>query len=341
MAEKTDGGGLRVVLGTMTFSGQTNKADATTMMKAFAASPLSLETPELDTARMYGGGNTEVLLGEILAEEKEVAGKVSLATKANPFLDSTLTAAGTTSQCDATLAALRTKGVDVFYLHAPDPAVSIEETLQAVQNLFEAGKFKRFALSNFTAWETVWIHGYMKSKNWVVPTIYQGMMNAITRKTNEELLPALRRLGMAFYAYNPLAGGMLTGKHSRQSQQTDGRFNGGTVWGKIYQGRFMQEKQFDALDIVLKACKSAGDISPAEAALRWMMHHSGLSSAYGDGIIIGASKIHHFEANMAALSQGPLPDTVVKAYDEAWELCRPIAPAFSRGVAGSGAAKYA
>lgn len=327
---------VRVVLGTMTFAGQTDKDSAMQMIRAFADSPLSKAAPELDSARMYGGGKTEELIGELMAENAEDFSACALATKANPFMDNTLTAEGTTAQLDATLGALKTNAVDVFYLHAPDAAVAIEETLQAVQDAFEAGKFKRFAVSNFTAWETVWVHNYMKSKGWVVPVIYQGMMNAITRRVEDDLFPALRRLGMAFYAYNPLAGGMLTGKHTRESAKESGRFNGGTVWGKIYQQRFMQQKQFDALETIMPACEAAG-IPAAEAALRWMMHHSPLDGTKGDAVIIGASKMGHFEQNLAALAKGPLPASVVAAYDQGWDMCRDCAPNFSRGYSGGGA----
>lgn len=305
------------------------------MLRAFVASPLSKENPEIDSARMYCAGKTEYLLGEILTEDPTLLSSMSLATKVNPFFSSSLLPDDVQEQCDATLAALQGAPVDVFYLHAPDANVEIEDTLTKVQELYEAGKFKRFALSNYTAWETVWIHNFMSSKGWVVPCIYQGMMNGITRKTNEEILPALKRLNMSFYAYNPLAGGMLTGKHQRGADAGDGRFNGETPWGKIYQQRFMQEKQFEAMDLILQACAASGDIPPAEAALRWMMYHSGLSGARGDAIIIGASKVEHFDANMSALAAGPLPQEVVDAYDKGWELCRPVAPAYSRGYSGS------
>jgi aryl-alcohol dehydrogenase-like predicted oxidoreductase len=135
---------VRVVLGTMTFAGQTDKESALRMVRKFAASPLSLTTPELDSARMYCGGQTEELLGEVLAElgtEKDSEDgepPCAVATKANPFMDNTLTAEGVTAQLDATLRALQPAGsVDVFYLHAPDAAVAIEETLEAVQAAFE------------------------------------------------------------------------------------------------------------------------------------------------------------------------------------------------------------
>ena len=233
---------------------------------------------------------------------RECKGRFSLASKANPFMHYTLTAEGMTSQLDQSLASLRlTQGLDIFYLHGPDANVNIEETLGAVQAAFEAGKFKRLALSNFTAWETCWIHMYMKQKGWVVPEIYQGMYNAITRSVEAELFLCLRRLGMVFFAYNPLAGGMLTGKHKRGGDTGAGRFTNDTPWGKIYQQRFMQEKQFDAVDVLKEACAAAGDIALAEASLRWLRYHSKLGGS--DGIIIGASSIRHYEQNMLSLSK--------------------------------------
>lgn len=197
----------------MTFSGQTNKADARTMLNAFALSPLA--TPgatlaQIDSARMYGAGKTEVLIGEILSEDEELRARIHVASKAHPFMGSVLSTASVNEQANGSLASLQADSVDLWYLHGPCAKTPIEETLAAVQTLFEAGKFTRFGLSNFTAWETVWIHGYMEKKGWVVPQVYQGMLNVTTRAVVPALFPALRRLGMKFNAYNPLAGGMLT-----------------------------------------------------------------------------------------------------------------------------------
>eukprot|EP00613_Pedinella_sp_CCMP2098_P037957 CAMPEP_0171803702 /NCGR_PEP_ID=MMETSP0991-20121206/73642_1 /TAXON_ID=483369 /ORGANISM="non described non described, Strain CCMP2098" /LENGTH=273 /DNA_ID=CAMNT_0012415873 /DNA_START=239 /DNA_END=1056 /DNA_ORIENTATION=- len=262
----------------MTFGGQTPKADVVEIIEAFTTKYPSLvgPTPEIDTARMYVNGETERLLGEIIAEAPPSKG-LSVASKANPFFKESLSTAGLASQLDASLAALQMEQIDIFYLHAPDAHVDIEETLEAVQEAFAAGKFKRFALSNFAAWEVVWVHGFMKAKHWVVPSIYQGMLNGITRKALEELLPALRRCGMSFYAYNPLAGGLLTGKHNRDAATTKkktteksnlpagGRFTGDTYTGRMYQGRFMQEEQFLALDVVLEACGAAATAAASTA----------------------------------------------------------------------------
>ena len=158
----------------------------------------------------------------------------------------------------------------------------------------------------------------------------------MTRTVETELFPCLRRLGMAFYAYNPLAGGMLSGKHSRDSKDSrrGGRFRDDTKWGKIYQERFMSDAHFTGMGIIRKACEKE-NVSCVNAALRWMKHHSKLSD--GDGIIIGASKMEHFSANVSALDEGKLPDSVVQAYEKAWKLIEDAhaVPKFSRGYSGS------
>ena len=115
-------------------------------------------------------------------------------------------------------------------------------------------------------------------------------MNPLTRDSSENLLPALRRLGMGFNLYNPLAGGLLTGKHAAiigDDSAPTGRFSG-LGMSEMYRKRFMRDEYFEATAAALAACAKEG-IPPAEAALRWCMHHADLNAA--DGIIIGVSKL--------------------------------------------------
>jgi len=338
----------KIVLGTMTFGfdkAQTPKALATEMMKIFRESHES-GTPEYDSARMYQNGDTEKVIGEICKENPDLGQpNCSYSSKANAFPthNKSLSAESVKAQCQESIDAFGFSPINIFYLHGPDVKANIEETLQAVQELYAEGKFKEFGISNFTAWETALVHSHMASKKWVVPTVYQGMYNAIARGVEEELFPCLRRLNMRFYAYNPLAGGVLSGKYLAATENkeegksldvNEGRFNKNTVWGKIYQDRFMKNEQIAAIDTLRAPCETAG-ITMAQASLRWILHHSQLKGECGDRLIIGASKIGHFTANMAALKQGPLPEEVVKAFGEAWEKAKAVSPAWSRGYSGS------
>jgi len=338
----------KIVLGTMTFGfdkAQTPKALALEMMQIFQESQKD-GIPEYDSARMYGNGDTEKVLGEIIKENPGLGRPhCSYSTKANAFPthNKTLTAESVKGQCQETIDAFGFSPIDIFYLHGPDIKTDIAESLKAVQELYEEGKFKEFGLSNFTAWETAIIHAEMTAKKWVVPTVYQGMYNAIARRVEVELFPCLRRLNMRFYAYNPLAGGVLSGKYLTVQEKTeegkaheinDGRFNKNSIWGQIYQDRFMKNEQIAAVATLRAPCESAG-VTMVQASLRWMLHHSQLKGECGDRLIVGASKLNHFTANMAALTQGPLPDELVKAFEELWVKAAPVCPEWSRGYSGS------
>jgi aflatoxin B1 aldehyde reductase len=341
----------RVILGTMTFGGVTNPEDATTMILDFCDSDKWKELardgddPMLDSAIMYQNGKTEVLLGDITKKSKDnLPPTLSIATKANAFTkDKDLSPSGIRQQLNRSLKALQDDSVDIFYLHAPDAKNQIEPTLEEVQKMYEEKKFRKFGLSNFSAWETLYIHNYMSGRNYVAPTIYQGMYNAITRQVEGELFPALRKLNISFYAYNPLAGGMLSGKYlptdtdkeaAKRNSENGYRFAGNSFWAKRYRERYQQKEQFEALEVVRE---SLGDVNMAEASFRWMRHHSQLKGQ--DGIIIGASKVVHYNANMRSLTEGPLSEELVKAFDIAAALCRDVCPAYQRGYSGSSVRK--
>jgi len=97
--------------------------------------------------------------------------EMSIATKAAP----PLTRSAIREKCEASLAALQTDCVDLYYLHQPDVTVELDETLSTVNELHQEGKFKEFGLSNYAGWEVVDIWHRCKEKGWVLPTVYQGM----------------------------------------------------------------------------------------------------------------------------------------------------------------------
>jgi aflatoxin B1 aldehyde reductase len=157
-----------------------------------------------------------------------------------------------------------------------------------------------------------------------MPSVYQGIYNAVHRSVEPELFPCLRHYGMSFYNFNPLAGGYLTSRYHRQTGENvepGSRFDPNNRQGKSYRARYWNDAMFDALDIIRPVAKKHG-LTEAECALRWMTHHSLLRRENGDAIIIGASNTNQLEENLINLEKGPLPEEVVAALDAAWERVR-------------------
>lgn len=168
---------------------------------------------------------------------------------------------------------------------------------------------------------------HCKYNNWVRPTIYQGMYNAITRNLETELIPACKRYGLDIVIYNPLAGGFFTGKYKTKEIPTEGRFSDvASAAGRNYRDRYFRDKQFEALSSVEPVVAKHG-LTLVETALRWVVHHSALNIKDGnDGVIIGVSSITHLDENLKDLEKGPLPDEVVKALDAAWAVSKADSP---------------
>jgi aflatoxin B1 aldehyde reductase len=160
------------------------------------------------------------------------------------------------------------------------------------------------------------------------------MYNAITRGIDTELIPACRKYKIDIVVYNPLAGGLFSGKIKSKDQLPDsGRFsNTSERTGKMYRDRYFNDATFAALSIVEKAAEKH-ELTLLEIALRWVVHHSELKTrAKGgnDGVIIGVSSFKQLEGNLKDLEKGPLPEEVVKALDEAWLVAKPTTPNYFR-----------
>lgn len=305
---------MKTVLGTMTFSDQVDQSTAIQMTTVFEKTG----NVEIDTAYAYNKGKTEQLLG--VMNDAGHLKQFLLAGKANPWVEDGLSPASVQNQLSTSLTRLNTDSLDLFYLHAPDLDTPIIETLKTVSQLHAEGKFKRFGLSNYAAWQVAEISEICKREGWPQPVVYQGMYNALTRDVERELFVCLKNYNMAFYVYNPLAGGMLSGKHqSIDSMPDDGRF--ATFNG--YKDRYWKPGYFNVINEVSTTCRS-NNIEPAEAAMRWLVHHSAIVTPWAEhAIIVGASSFSHLEQNLAAIEGAALPSAVVDAFDEAWEVVRP------------------
>lgn len=311
---------MKIVLGTMNFGPQLDLEASRRMTEAF----LCTGNNELDTAYVYNEGDTERFLGEILPPLEGYY----LATKIHPRITGKLDRQCILMEFNESLVRMKRDSVDLLYFHFPDGKTPVGEALETVAELYEQGKVKELGLSNYPAWQVVDIAYQCEKYGCPKPTVYQGMYNALCRNVEPELFPAIRSLGMRFYAFNPLAGGMLTGKHQNFEETPDsGRF----ARLKSYRDRYWKSSYFEAVDKIRQTCESES-IHMAEAAYRWLCHHSMLDASNGDGILLGASRISQMEENMTAASRDGLPQTILDAMDIAWEIAKPDSPAYFKFI---------
>ncbi|TIA92383.1 hypothetical protein E3P99_00687 [Wallemia hederae] len=293
---------------------------------------------ELDTARVYGQGTSEEYLGKLGAAKRfEISSKIYpySAAKWEPVLnlgpdDVPLTRSNIVKHLDISLKNTGASKLKIFYLHGPErfpdgTRTPIEETLQALDEQHKLGKFETLGVSNFMAHEVAEMVVVARANGWIQPKVYQGNYSLAQRVTEPELFPCLRKYGISFYAYSPVAGGILSGKITKDSGvEKGGRFDDGHLIGKLGKASTFNDNIFAAIS-ELRALGEKHNVNVLEIALRWIAHHSQLKAEHGDAVIIGASKVEQLEENLTALESPPLPQEIVDAVDQVWQNLKPVA----------------
>jgi aflatoxin B1 aldehyde reductase len=138
------------------------------------------------------------------------------------------------------------------------------------------------------SWEVAQICEICKANEWIMPTVYQGGYHALQRSIEDELFPCLRKYGISLYAFQPLAGGLLTGRYTRNQTQFDegSRFDPKILQGTVHRNRYWNDAYFDAIESLHSAAVKY-EITDAEVALRWLKHHSQVQKDLDDAIIVG------------------------------------------------------
>ncbi|KAK5109099.1 hypothetical protein LTR62_007556 [Meristemomyces frigidus] len=264
---------------------------------------------ELDTARVYNKGQSEEDLGII----PEAQHDFSIATKAPGFSPDSLAYQKVIDNCNASLAALKQSKIDLYYFHGPDRKTPLEASCKAIQQLHQEGKIAKFGVSNFNAQEVEEMHVICSKHGWIVPTVYQGMYNPLARTGEQTLFPTLRKLGMAFYGYSPMAGGYF----SKSADQLRTPAQGSRMdQMKHFSNMFVNDVSLKLHDDLDRICREE-DLTVKEATLRWLTHHSILGDE--DGVIVGASSKEQMQENLQACEAGPLPKIVVDSFEAMWK----------------------
>ena len=300
----------RLCLGTMTFGLQCDEATSAAILDRAAAGGITF----IDTADVYplGGsaatiGRTEEIVGRWLARRRHdviVATKCFGATSARPW-DRGNSRKHILDAIDASLRRLRTDYVDLYQLHHPDADTPIDETLSALHDVVRAGKARYVGCSNFAAYQVARALGRSEVLGVARFDSVQPRYNLLFRQVERELLPLCREEGLAVIPYNPLAGGLLTGKHRRDAGPTEGtRFTLGSAAAR-YQERYWHEREFATVDALRPLAEEAG-LSMTALALAWVLAHPAVTAP-----IVGASRPEQLDDVLAAADK-PL-DAALKA----------------------------
>jgi len=283
----------------MTFGLQTDEAASRAVLDRAVKGGVTF----IDTADVYplGGGadlvgRTEEIIGRWMKGRRQ---EFILATKCFGRTGPQPWEAGNNRRhvmdaVDASLRRLGTDYIDLYQLHQDDPDTPLEETMRALDDLVRSGKVRYIGCSNFPAYRLALALGRSDALGLARFVCVQPRYNLLFRQFERDLLPLSLEEGLAVIPYNPVAGGLLSGKHRRDAPPAEGtRFTLPNA-GPMYQDRYLHEREFDAVDAFVKLAGEAG-IKPVTLAVAWTMHHPAITAP-----IIGASRAEQLDDSLAA-----------------------------------------
>jgi aryl-alcohol dehydrogenase-like predicted oxidoreductase len=289
----------RLCLGTMTFGLQTDEETAFAILDRAAEGGIDF----LDSSDAYplGGdlstrGVTEEILGRWLHGKRDrfvVATKCFAPTGPAPF-DAGNSRKHIMSAVDASLRRLQTDYIDLYQLHGYDRSTPIDETLSALDDLVHQGKVRYTGCSNFLTYQLVRAIGRSETLGLARLDSVQPRYNLLFRQIEREMLPFCAEEGVGVIPYNPIAGGLLSGKHSRSGPPPEGsRFTLGTAGG-MYQQRYWHDREFGTVDELGQLAKQAG-VPLVTLANAWVLANPAITAP-----IIGASRPDQLDESLAA-----------------------------------------
>ena len=304
----------RLCLGTMTFGLQSDEPLATAILDRAAEGGVDF----LDTSDAYplGGdlstrGVTEEIVGRWLHGRRDrfiVATKCFAPTGPAPF-DGGNSRKHILAAVEASLRRLRTDYIDLYQLHGYDPATPIDETLGALDDLVHSGKVRYVGCSNFLTYQLVRAVGRTETLGLARLDCVQPRYNLLFRQIEREMLPYCAEEGVGVIPYNPIAGGLLSGKHSRANPPPEGtRFTLGTA-AQNYQDRYWHDREFDTVEVLSRLADEAS-VSLVTLSVAWVLAHPAVTAP-----IIGASRPEQLGPSLAA-AEFTLDDELKRRLDE-------------------------
>ncbi len=308
LARRSAGTPAPACLGAMNFGKRTPEVEA----RAIVERALELGVRHIDTANAYADGASERIVGDTIRNRRS---DVILATKCGfgrvDGKPEGLSRPRLRSAIEESLERLRTDWVDIYYLHVPDHETPIEETLDGIAELIAEKKIRAWGISNYAAWQVLEMIHMADARKMPRPVIAQQLYNVLLRQLDTEYFPFARRYELHTTVYNPLAGGLLTGKHMRDgSTQKGSRFDK----NRLYQGRYFTDAMFDRVD-ALENLARAERMSLLELSYAWLAGAPGV-----DSILLGPASVKQLEEGIAACQRGLSPEIrgLVDALHRVW-----------------------
>jgi aryl-alcohol dehydrogenase-like predicted oxidoreductase len=285
--KREPGAPVTLALGCMNFGKRTPEAES----ERIIARALERGITVFDTANAYNDGESERIVGRAL---RKVRDRVTIATKVGwARIDGKaegLARAAILRGAEESLRRLGTDRIDVYYFHVPDHETPIAESMAAMTELRDAGKVGALGVSNFAAWQILDMMG-MKGPR---PAISQVMYNLLIREIEIEYVAFTRAHPIHTTVYNPLAGGLLTGRHARTGETEKGsRFEN----NRLYQGRYWTPRFFELVESYRQVAADEG-MSLVELSYAWLA-----GQPHVDSILVGPGSIEHLDAAIDACAK--------------------------------------
>jgi aryl-alcohol dehydrogenase-like predicted oxidoreductase len=282
----------RLALGAMLMGAATPAQEAHRILDRFREAGGTF----IDTADVYGDGESERTLAPWLARHRD---EVVVATKLRmPVSDppgSGLAPDRIRAACDASLSRLGVDAIDLYFVHAPDPSVPLEDTLAALDALVRVGKVRALGASNFPAWLLAWAVALQDREGWAPFVSLQAQYSLVERSAELELLPFCRAAGLGVMAWGPLGAGFLTGRYRRDQPLPAGsRMAGAGDDLEEAPHRRAIERNFQVVDAAEEIARERGVTVP-QVALAWLLGVEGMAAP-----IIGPRTLEQLDGLLGA-----------------------------------------
>lgn len=277
-------------LGTMTFGNEADEIESAKIFNKCRAAGVNF----FDCSNNYSGGRAEEILGKLIHDCRD---EVVITTKVSQRIGKDVNAIGASRRhimlsIEQSLSRLKTDRIDLYIIHYFDPYTAMDETLRAFDDLVHQGKVLYLGVSNWAAWQIAKALGISAKNGLARFECIEPMYNLVKRQAEVEILPLAQSEQLGVIPYNPLGGGLLSGKYSKGLQPTSGRI----VELTNYNQRYSDPAYYESAERFVDFAQELG-VSPVTLAISWVKSHPGVTAP-----IIGARNVTQLEASLGAVN---------------------------------------